>query len=120
MLLMEGVHSYQRSTSLRISQTASVDASIETSLSTVILAMKFPLWNIWMLWMLSGCNSKRLFLERLACCRAVLAGVDQAAVSLCNRRCSEKTGGYLLVLRKIGRSILAKSKKYFAGMLNVF
>jgi hypothetical protein len=50
----------------------------------------------------------------------VLAGVDQAAVSLCNRRCSEKTGGYLLVLRKIGRSILAKSKKYFAGMLNVF
>ena len=58
---------------------------------------------------------ERLFLERLAYRPAVLASVDHAAVSLCSGRCSEKTGGHLIVLAKDGPIDSCKKQEIFLG-----
>src|SRR5262245_7216948 len=69
MLLMEGVHSYQRSTSLSISQTASADAAIETSCSMIVPTMKL---SSLLIWMLAQCNSNDYFLKMVVILQTML------------------------------------------------
>src|SRR5262249_20293942 len=67
MLLMEGVHSYQRSTSLRTFHTSSTDASIFPRASVTLSAINRPLKHV---------DVPRLRFERLFLSRPLLLPVE--------------------------------------------